>query len=250
MVRTVSLVPDWRLAIADHRKGYSEEDFAIILAKAAELSSESSSVGTPAGTLSLLEMKSIASEVGLDPDLIERAAHLAPGVLRPTLSGRLFGGPLSSHIDLHIPVHLTEEGAQQLLSLTRATLLTHGRAEATSQGMSFSSFHNSQRVYVSAHPDGDGTRIQVVVDTRSRLYLPIMLAPLGTLMVIALAVGLGGTGPNDPTTMLPWFVLGGGITTVAGLAWRSVRTTAQRTLRTLDDLVAVLTSYASRKDAS
>jgi hypothetical protein len=244
------LVPDWRLTIADHRKGYSEEDFAIILAKASELSPESSSHGTPPGTLSLLDMKSIASEVGLDPDLIERAAHLAPGVLRPTLFGRLFGGPLSSHIDLHIPVHLTEEGAQQLLSLTRATLLTHGQAEATSTGMSFSSFEDWQRVYISAHPDGDGTRIQVVVDNRSRLFLPIILAPLGTLMVIVVAVGLGGTGPSDPTTMLPWFVLGGGVTTVAGLVWRSVKKTAQRTLRTLDGLVGVLTSYASRKDAS
>jgi hypothetical protein len=238
------------LIIVHHRKGYSEEDFAIILAKAAEFSPESTSHGTPPGTLSLLEMKSIASEVGLDPDLIERAAHLAPGVLRPTLFGRLFGGPLSSHIDLHIPVHLTEEGAQQLLSLTRATLLTHGQAEATSAGMSFSSFEGWQRVYISAHPDGDGTRIHVVVDNRSRLFLPIILAPLGTLMVIAVAVGLGGTGPNDPTTMLPWFVLGGGVTAVAGLLWRSVKKTAQRTLRTLDGLVGVLTSYASRKDGS
>src|SRR5688572_27992587 len=156
-------------------------------------------------------MKSIASEVGLDPDLIERAAHLAPGVLRPTLLGRLFGGPMSSHIDLHIPVHLTEEGAQQLLSLTRATLLTHGQAEATSTGMSFLSFEGWQRVYISAHPAGNGTRIQVVVDNRSRLILPIILAPLGALMVITVAVGLGGTGPADPTTGLPWLVLAAGL---------------------------------------
>lgn len=235
------------MTIADHPKGYTEEDFAIILAKAAEMSSESSSPDTAPGALSLLDMKAIASEVGMDPDLIERAAHLAPGVLRPGLLGRLSGGPLSSRIDLEIPVRLDEAGAQHLLSLTRATLLAHGQAEATTAGMSFLSFEGWQRVYISAHPDGDGTRIQVVVDNRSRLLLPAILAPVGIVAVIVTAVSLGGTGPSDPTTMVPWFVLGGGFATIGALVWRSVRNAAQRTLRTLDDLVGVLTSYASRR---
>ena len=116
-----------RLIIADHRKTYSEDDFAIILAKAAELSPESSSRDSEPGSLSLAEMESIAKEVGLDPELIERAAHLVPGVTRPTLRARIFGGPLSSRVDLLIPAPLTEDGAQQLLSLVRATLLTRGQ---------------------------------------------------------------------------------------------------------------------------
>jgi hypothetical protein len=153
-------------------------------------------------------------------------------------------------VDIHLPVHLTEEGAQQLLSLARATLQTRGSGEATNTGMSFSSFEGWQRVFISAHQDEDGTRIQVVVDNRSRLILPILMAPLGTVLVIALAVGLGGTGPDDPSTVLPWFVLGGGFTTMAALLWRSLKKTVQRTLSTLDDLVDVLTSYARRMDAS
>jgi hypothetical protein len=238
------------LIIADHRKVYSEDDFAIILAKAAELSPESSSHDTPPHTLSLAEMKSIASEVGLDPELIERAAHLVPAVRRPTVLGRLFGGPASSSVEFLIPVHLTQEDAQQLLSLARATLLTRGEGEATSTGMSFSSFEGWQKVFISAHPDGGSTRIRVVVDTRSRLLMSIVLAPLGTLLVIALAVAVGPTGPGDSSTNLPWYVLGGGIPAIAGLLWRSVRKTVHRTLSTLDDLVNVLSSFARRKDAS
>ena len=236
------------MIIADHRKVYSEDDFAIILAKAAELSPESSSQDTPPGSLSLAEMKSIASEVGLDPDLIERAAHLVPAVRRPTLVSRLFGGPLSSSVDLLIPVQLTQEGAQQLLSLARATLLTRGEGEATSTGMSFSSFEGWQKVFISAHLDGASTRIRVVVDNRSRLVMPIVLAPV--LLVIAMNFAVGGTGPNDPPTLLPVLVLGGGIATIAGWLWRSVRKAVHRTLGTLDDLVDVLSSYARRKDAS
>lgn len=236
------------MIIADHRKGYSEDDFAIILAKAAELSPESSSHDTEPRGLSLAEMKSIASEVGLDPELIERAAHLVPAVRRPTLLGRLFGGPLSSSVEFVIPVQLTQERAQHLLSLVRATLLTPGKGEATSTGMSFSSFEGSQKVFMSAHLDGGSTRIRVVVDNRSRLVLSIVLAP--TLLVIAMAVAVGNTGPSDPPTPLPLLVLGGGIVTIAGLLWRSVRKAVHRTLNTLDDLVAVLSSYARRKDAS
>jgi len=236
------------LIIADHRKRYSEDDFAIILAKAAELSPESSSHDTPPRSLSLAEMKSIASEVGLDPELVERAAHLVPAVRRPTLLGRLFGGPLSSSVEFLIPVRLTQEAAQQLLALTRATLLTRGEGEATSTGMSFSSFEAWQRVFISAHLDGDSTRIRVVVDNRSRLVMPIVLAPV--LLMIAMNFAVDGTGPNDPSTLLPVLVLGGGIATVAGWLWRSVRKAVHRTLGTLDDLVDVLSSYARRKDAS
>ena len=236
------------MIIADHRKRYSEDDFAIILAKAAELSPESSSHDTPPRSLSLAEMKSIASEVGLDPELVERAAHLVPAVRRPTLLGRLFGGPLSSSVEFLIPVRLTQEAAQQLLALTRATLLTRGEGEATSTGMSFSSFEAWQRVFISAHLDGDSTRIRVVVDNRSRLVMPIVLAPV--LLMIAMNFAVDGTGPNDPSTLLPVLVLGGGIATVAGWLWRSVRKAVHRTLGTLDDLVDVLSSYARRKDAS
>jgi hypothetical protein len=76
-----------------------------------------------------------------------------------------------------------------------------------------------------------------------------MLASLGTTLVVALAIGVGGTGPSDPATGLPWIVLGVGIPAVAGLLWRSIRRTAQRTLATLDDLVQVLSNYLGRGDA-
>lgn len=152
----------------------------MILAKAAELSAQSSSQGGTSRGLSLLEMKTIGKEVGLDPELIERAAHLVPGVTTSTLLGRLFGGPLSSQLEFYVPVRLTLEGAQQLLSLVRATVLTQGRGEATASGMSFSSFEAWLKIFVSAHVDGDGTRIRVVVDHRSGLVMPLVLASLGT----------------------------------------------------------------------
>jgi hypothetical protein len=186
-------------------------------------------------------MKTIAKEVGLDPELIERAAHLIPGVTRSTVMGRLFGGPLSSQLEFYVPVRLTLEGAQQLLSLVRATLLTQGRGEATGSGMSFSSWEGGLKVFVSAHVDGDGTRIRVVVDNRSRLVMPLVLASSGTMVVVIVA----GGGGIEPTV-----VLGVGMAAVTGLVWRSIRKTAQRTLNTLDDVVDALSRYVRGTDAS
>jgi hypothetical protein len=220
----------------------------MILAKASDLSALSPSQRDRSHGLSLLEMKTIAKEVGLDPELIERAAHLVPGVARSTIMGRLFGGPISSRLDFHVPARLSAQGGEHLLSLLRATLLAQGSGEATASGASFSSWEAGSKIFVSAHVDGGGTRIRVVVDNRARLVIPGMLAPLGTMLVVALAIGAGGTGPSDPATGLPWIILGVGIPAVAGLLWRSIRRTAQRTLATLDDLVQVLSNYLGRGD--
>src|SRR5690606_35795325 len=219
-----------RCIIGAHGRTYSDDEFAMILAKAAELSAHSSLPDGTSRGLSLVEMKTIAEQVGLDPELIERAAHLVPGVSRSTLMVRVAGGPLSSQLEFVVPVRLTLDGAQQLLSLVRATLLTQGRGEATAAGMSFSSFEAWRKVFVSAHADGDGTRIRVVVDNRSRLVMPVVLASLGTMIVVSAAAG-GGVEPTVPgATVLPYLVFGGGMATGTGLLWRSIRKTAQSTL--------------------
>jgi hypothetical protein len=220
----------------------------MILARAAELSVPSSSEAGSSDGLSLLEMKAIAKVVGLDPDFIERAAHLVPGAQRSTPMGRLFGGPLLSQTDIYIPVRLTPEHAQQVLSLVRATLLTQGRGEATASGISFSSLEAGSKVFVSAHFDGGGTRIRVVVDNRSGLVMPTVLASAGAAVTMYVAVGVGNV-PGNPSA-LPHLVMGSGITIVAGRLWSSIRKTVQRTLGTLDNLVDALMGFVRNTDAS
>lgn len=193
-------------------------------------------------------MKTIAREVGLDPGLIERAAHLVPGVTGSTLMGRLFGGPVSSRVEFHVPVQLTADGAQQLLSLVRATLLTQGSGEASAAGMSFTSFESLSRVFVSAHADGEGTGIRLVVDSRGQLIVPVVLSSWATAVLVAVLLG-GGIEPTGPAAVLPYLLFGGGMATVTGLLWRSIRKTAQRTLGTLDDLVDALSRYVRGPDA-
>lgn len=63
----------------DKKRRYSEEEFALILRKASEIQlSEGRPKGTPeAGSgLTLQEIRSIASEAGIDPEAVTRAASV------------------------------------------------------------------------------------------------------------------------------------------------------------------------------
>jgi hypothetical protein len=106
--------------------------------------------------------------------------------------------------------------------------------------MSFSSYENGQKVFVAAHQDGPGARLRVIIDSRPRLILPIVIATTGTLIVVypALAAAVEVGHPSAP-----YVVLGGGFAIVAGLIWRSVRKSVQRTLSTLDKLVTALSNF-------
>jgi hypothetical protein len=218
----------------------------MILAKAAELSTQPSKEDDPQRELSLAEMKAIASEAGLDPELIERAAHLLPGVRGSVPMGRIFGGPLSAQVDLYVPVLLSHEAAQRLLSIVRATLMTQGRGEVAGATMSFSSWESGRKVFISAHPDGDGTRLRIVVDNRSRLVRPIIIGLAGLItlnLALPAAVEVG-------TPWAPYVALGGGTAIIAGLMWRSIRKSVQRTLVALDNLVDALRSFVRDEGAS
>lgn len=52
----------------DHRV-YSDEEFALVVRKAAELASRTESPAAASAGLTLADMKSAAAHAGLDPDL-------------------------------------------------------------------------------------------------------------------------------------------------------------------------------------
>ncbi len=226
--------------ISKEPRVYTEREFALILAKAAELAGSSPSAEGRADGLLLDDVKAIAAEVGLDPALVERAAHLVPQVSRGSLLERMAGGPLSSDVDLYFPVEFTQDGAEHLLAVLRSTLGRHGEGEATASGMSWS----AGVVHASAHREGDGTRVRVVVKNRIRLFFPLMFGSMGVVAVILLAVlAAGGGEPN-------LVVLAVGLSAVAATVWRSLKRTARDTLDKLDRIVGALSRLFDRESAS
>ena len=80
--------------MTDDRQVYSDEEFALILSKAAELAEPADPRSHSQGGLTLAEMKAAAAQAGFDPALVERAARLlrANATAAPSFMERLIGG--------------------------------------------------------------------------------------------------------------------------------------------------------------
>ncbi|MEX2180323.1 MAG: hypothetical protein WD801_16530 [Gemmatimonadaceae bacterium] len=203
----------------------------MILSKAAELAGSSRSVGRIEDGLTLEEITSIAAEAGLDPDSIARAARLIPDVGQRSVLRRVMGGALRVRQDFGLPGELTNERAQRIVNSARTTMRTHGVGDAGSSGVSWST-GAAGNVFVSAHGEAAGTRVQVTVDHRNLLILPVMLGTFGVLATLYTGIAAGDSGFVNP-----YLVLAGGTGITAALVWSVVRRIAGKARATLESLI-------------
>ena len=153
---------------------YTDEEFALILKKAAALASESEASAIAAGELSIDDMKSIAAEAGLDPSLIERATRLVPSQTGGSLPRRLFGRLVRRRISLSFPTRLTRTRSDHLLSAIRAATDQQGVGEATSSGLVWRGLSTA----VTAHNKDTESRVQISVD---QIYPAFLAQVLGVM---------------------------------------------------------------------
>lgn len=164
--------------MSEDNKTYTDEEFALILQKAAELAGESDA------ELSLDDMKAAAEEAGLDPALIERAARSGVPVHRAA------GGLVKRRLSTSFPITLTQERTTHLLTVIRAAMEQQGAGEATSSGLVWRGRHWG-RIAVTAHNEGVGCRVRV------SLNRSLILIRSGLLGVLA---GWMTAGLNEPIT--------------------------------------------------
>jgi hypothetical protein len=222
--------------LSDAPKRYTEREFSLILSKAAELAGSSTSVGRIEDGLTLKEITSIAAEAGLDADSIARAARLIPDEGQPSVLHRVMGGALHVRRSFDLPGELTSERAQRILNSARRAMQTHGVGDADASGVSWST--QGGHVFVSAHGEASETRVQVTVDHRAALIVPVLIGGLG-LMVTAVATGDGGL-----------LFLVGGVGITATLVWSAVRRIARKSRATLERLIEAIGESSDRERAS
>lgn len=114
---------------------YTDSEFAVILRKAAELANSSGPRSSSPSGLTLAEMKAVASEAGIDPALVERAARLLSETSSKTFYERLIGGPARYRSEMRIPVTLDEAQAAQLLASVQILAEQPGSGHSSSVGM-------------------------------------------------------------------------------------------------------------------
>jgi hypothetical protein len=215
-------------------KRYTEREFSLILAKAAEISGSSSAVDRVEAGLTIDEIMSIAAEVGLRPDSIVRAARLVPDERPPSLLRRFVGGSFRVRRTFTVPEQFDSARAQRVLGSARRTMQTNGDGDADASGVSWST-RKAGQVFVSAHGEGAETRVQVVVDNRAALAAPLFWGTAGLVVTLYTAIAVGDSGLVDP-----YLVLTGGGGAIASWVWSSVRRIAGRTRATVENLVEAI----------
>lgn len=150
------------------RRRYTEEEFALILQKASEMQvpREGKAPSRFPG-LTLEEMRSIASEAGIDPEAVTRAASLL-GTLewdeKTGSAATIFGGPSKYHLDCEIPGRLPPEELGRVLAEVRRIWEHQGEVTEELGGFQWRTVGQLSALTVNITPRGDSTAIQIVGD--------------------------------------------------------------------------------------
>ncbi len=191
--------------MSDDQRVYSDEEFALVLRRAAELANRTGPRAAPATGLTLAEMKAAAAQAGFDPALVERAAWMLAASAPPSALERLLGGPVRHEHRIRFPIELDENCAARLLSAVRIRAGVAGSQDvghSSSMGMTWHDGGEVEPLSITARPEEHGTAVSVALDRRGTLGvvtavsgLAIFFAALfsgSTLYAEAPALGLGG----------------------------------------------------------
>lgn len=232
--------------MTNDRRVYSEEEFALILRKAAELAEPADPTSPSASGLSLAEMKAAAAQVGFDPALVERAARMleADTTRAPSFGERLIGGPARHSAHAHFPVVLDEAGTAKLLGAIRVGVGRSGDGHSSTFGMTWRSAEDAGSVLgLTARADREGTSVTADLDRRKTL-VEVGAVTAGAGLV---AFFLGGTVANELAAGygLAGALIGGGtVLSLARAYWTSSTRAARARLGTVMDSVSGFLSQA------
>jgi hypothetical protein len=170
---------------------YTDAEFALILRKAAELANSNGPRSSSPGGLTLAEMKAAASEAGIDPALVERAARILSATSSKTLYERLIGGPVRHGSEMRLPVKLDEAQATQLLAAVQILAAQPGSGHSSSAGMIWHAQNEMETLRITAQPAEGGTTVAVHVDRTGVLAFIHVASVVGSIAVAAGGVALG-----------------------------------------------------------
>lgn len=227
--------------MAEDQRVYSDEEFALILRKAAELASRVESPAASSAGLTLTEMKSAAAQAGLDPALIERAARMIATTAAASPLERLTGGPLRHNREVHFPVKLDEKGAALLLSAVRITAGVAGRQDvghSSSLGMTWHDGGDPESLGITARPEPDGTTVSVALDRRGTLALVATTSGLAMFFTVLFAGS--ALYPESPVLGIGGGIVGiGGALAMARAYWASSTRKVQERISVVMDAIGL-----------
>jgi hypothetical protein len=226
--------------VTEPERVFSDEEFALILRTASELAHNSTDASIASNGLTLTEMKSAAEQAGLDPDLIERAAHmLLPTFDERSAVTRFVGGPLQHHYVSHVPVPVGAARSLRILSAVRVnagSFISTNDGHASDLGVRWDASASGDVLHLVVHPDENGAVVRLTIDRRGTFTLGAL--SVGITIFLLLLFSAFGVSQLHPVLSIPTFlVASSGVIGVARHWWAASTRRAQETIRQLVNVI-------------
>lgn len=225
--------------MSDSQRVYSDEEFALVLRKAAELANQSQLRGASSTGLTLSEMKAAAAQAGFDPALVERAARMLTDTGDASLLERLIGGPLRQTHEARFPVTFDEASAARLLSAVRIVGGLAGHQDvghSSPLGVTWHDGGATEPLSVNARAEEGNVEVSVVLDRRGTLGMVALVSGITLLMLTLFATF--GLYPQAPALGIGGFIVGvGGVLTIARRYWAASTRRARERIGVIVDVV-------------
>ena len=230
---------------------YSDDEFALILRKAAELASRAEARADSSAGLTLTEMKAAAAQVGFNPALVERAARLLADSAAASPLERLIGGPLRHDHKARFAIKLDENSAARLLSAVRISAGRPGNGHSSSMGMTWDGGGEQlESLNVTARSEEDGTSVSVILDRRATLVTAAVIS--GLAMCFAVLFSVFALYPEAPALGLGGLIagIGGALAAARGYWASSTRKAREQISGVMDDIGQTLTQAEAQASGS
>ena len=235
--------------MSDDRRIYSDEEFALVLRKAAELASREEPRAPSSAGFTLSEMKAAAAQAGYDPAHVERAARLLAVTAPASPLERLIGGPVRHGHEARFPATLDESTAARLLSAVRISAGQPGSRDSghsSSMGMTWHDGGELQALGVTVRRADDGASVSVVVDRRGTLAAVAGMS--GIVMFLGVLFAGAALYPEAPALGYGAGIAGiGGVLSAARAYWASSTRKVRERMSVVVDAIGQTLARAEAK---
>lgn len=207
---------------------FTDKEMALILRRAVELSSGEERQH------SLADIQRIASEIGIAPDVVVRAAALP--LAEPEQPTRLWGASSANHLTRFVPRASTPQNLSAALAQVRARLAEIGESREIAGGMEWRYDNGFSSAAVTIVTDEATTAVDVTGradGTQFVIHAGALAAAVFTGFVAGGAIGGEFSAP---------IALGAGVgyLGIARLWWNRIAAANQRRMRAVADEVAAI----------
>jgi hypothetical protein len=219
---------------------FTDKEVALILRRASDLEKRApASAGSPPRGLTLRDLQEIASEAGIDPELVRQAVTEMEGP-KGLPSGSLLAGPTPAQREIRAtPAEISREAMAELVRLVDGEVHGQGTVQEALGHVRWTSQGRFLSTQVSLEP-GDG---ETLLRVEERFSDAVRGAIHGIPALYGLIFGLAGALEGLDLSLVPAILFAAATTTagwsLGGVAWRALSAASRKRVRRLAEHLGI-----------